>query len=218
MDGSRVTPRTVLLILADTAIIYGGIILALYLRLGIAGVDYELNERNGWSKIVLATLICLLILYFYDLYDFTVVGNRRELMLGLVQSLGIAWALLAFLFYFVPPLFIGRGVSIIAVPVILVLLLTWRNLIHSLTGHPDIGEKILIVGTGSAAQDTAESVWERRDAGYRIVGFVTENGAKPQEMPPKMNLIGSADNLEKIIKHQNPNLVQRYLHFLLLIF
>ena len=207
MDGTKFSSRTIWLILADTAIIYGGIVLALYLRLGIDGVNHELNERNGWSKIVLATLVCLLILYFYDLYDFTVMGNRRELMLGLVQALGIAWALLAFLFYFVPPLFIGRGVSVISVPVVLVLLLSWRILIHYLTGHPDIGEKILIVGTGDAARDTAKSVWERRDAGYRIVGFVTENGSKPKELLPQINLIGSADNLEEIIKQEKINRV-----------
>ncbi len=207
MDGTRFAPRSFWLLLADAAIVYGGIVLALYLRLGLTGADNELNGRNGWLKITLATVICLLIFYFYDLYDFTVMGNRRELMLGFVQALGIAWALLAFLFYFVPPLFIGRGVSVIAVPVVLVLLLSWRTLIHYLTGHPDIGEKILIVGTGRSAQETAESVWERRDAGYRIVGFVTENGAKPQDMAPKMNLIGSADNLEEIIKQEKINRV-----------
>ena len=207
MDGTKFAPRTLWLLFADAAIIYGGIVLALYLRLGQDGVDYELNERNGWSKIILATLVCLLVLYFYDLYDFTVTSNRRELMLGLVQALGIAWALLAFLFYFIPPLFIGRGVLIIAVPVVLILLLTWRILIHYLTGHPDIGEKILIVGTGTTAQATAKSVWERRDAGYRIVGFVTENGAKPSEMPSNINLIGSADNLEQIIKREKINRV-----------
>ena len=60
----------------------------------------------------------------------------------------------------------------------------------------------MIVGTGSAAQETAEAVWERRDAGYRIVGFVTENGTKPQDISPKMNLLGSADDLEEIIKQE----------------
>ena len=207
MNGTRITPRTIWIILADAAIIYGGVVLALYLRLGSTGSDYELNERNGWLKIILATLLCLLILYFYDLYDFTVMSNRRELMLRMVQALGIAWALLALLFYFVPPLFIGRGVSVISVPVVLVLLLTWRILIHWLTGHPEIGEKILIFGTGRAARDTAESIWERRDAGYRIVGFITENGAQPQDMPPRINLLGSANNLEEIIKNEKINRV-----------
>jgi FlaA1/EpsC-like NDP-sugar epimerase len=204
MDGKRLIPRTLWLILADTAIIYGGIVLALYLRVGFSGSDYELNERNAWFKIALATFVCQLILYFYDLYDYTIMGNRRELMLRLVQSLGIAWAMLAFLFYFVPSLFIGRGVSVISLPVVLVLLLVWRILIHYLTGHPDIGEKIVIVGTGSAALDTAEAVWKRRDAGYRIVGFVTENGSHPEERP-EVKILGAAENLEEIIKTENIN-------------
>ena len=202
MDGARFAPRTIWLILADSAIIYGGITLALYLRLGFEGSEYQLNERNGWLKIFLATIVCLLILYFYDLYDFTVMGNRRELMLRLVQALGIAWALLALLFYFVPPLLIGRGVSVFSVPIVLILLLTWRVLIHLLTGHPEIGERILIVGTGRAAQETAEAVWKRRDAGYRISGFVTENGTNPNAEVADAEVLGTTGDLEGIVKSE----------------
>ena len=199
MSGTRFSSRTVWLILADVAIIYGGIILALYLRVGLSGSDYELNERNGWLKISVATLLCLLNLYFYDLYDYTVMGNRRELLLRLVQALGIAWALLAFLFYFVPPLFIGRGVSVISVPLVMILLLSWRSSIHLLTGHPEIGEKILIVGTGQSALDTAQAVWDRRDAGYRIVGFVNENGENLSGKITNHRVLGTTAELATII-------------------
>ena len=128
--------------------------------------------------------------------------NRRELLLRLVQALGIGWALLAVLFYFIPPLLIGRGVSVISVPIVLALLLGWRILIHILTGHPEIGEKILVVGTGQTALDTAEAVWERRDAGYRIVGFVSENGAKPKEKLGRSEILGRAIDLEGIIRSE----------------
>ena len=202
MSGTRLSSRTIWLILADTAIIYGGIVLAMYLRLGFSGSDYQLNENGGWAKVALATCVCLLILYFYDLYDFTVMGNRRELMLRLVQALGIAWALLAFIFYLIPPLLLGRGVSVISVPLVLILLLTWRITIHYLTGHPEIGEKILVVGTGQAAQDTAQAVWDRRDAGYRIVGFVTENGAKPDDKIGESKIIGLVEDLVNIVKSE----------------
>ncbi len=202
MSGTRLSPRTVWLILADTAFIYGGIVLAIYLRLGFGGADYQLNENDGWYKVGLATFVCLLVLYFYDLYDYTVMGNRRELMLRLVQALGIAWALLAFLFYFIPPLLIGRGVSIISVPLVLILLLVWRVLIHLLTGHPDIGEKILLVGTGQSAKDTAQAVWDRRDAGYRIVGFVTENGAQPEVTLGDAKILGCSEDLAEIVKRE----------------
>jgi sugar transferase (PEP-CTERM system associated) len=202
MSGTRFSSRTVWLILADVAIIYGGVVLALYLRLGSSGTDYELNGKNGWLKISVATLLCLLSLYFYDLYDYTVMGNRRELMLRLIQALGIAWALLAFLFYFIPFLFIGRGVLVISVPLVLILLLSWRSSIHLLTGHPEIGEKILIVGTGQSALDTAQAVWERRDAGYRIVGFVTENGINSSEEITHLQVLGTTAELDSIVKSE----------------
>lgn len=199
MGAARFSPRKFWLILADAAIIYGGVILALYLRLGVEGSVNELSERNGWMKIGLAAAVCLLNLYFYDLYDYIVMTNRRELLLRLVQALGIAWALLALLFYFAPPLMIGRGVSVISVPLVLVLLLGWRIAIHTLTGHPEIGEKILVVGTGKTALDTAEAVWERRDAGYRIVGFISENGAKPMDKLGRSIILGKGPDLESVI-------------------
>lgn len=203
MSGTRFSPRTIWLIFADIAIIYGGVILALYLRLGYAGSEYQLNGNNGWYKIGLATLVCILVLYFYDLYEYTVIANRRELFLRLVQSLGIAWALLALLFYFVPPLLIGRGVSVYSVIIVLGMLLVWRVMIHTLTGHPDIGEKLLVVGTGKAAHDTASIAWDRRDAGYRIVGFVSEDGSVSKEKIGEASVLGTTDDLKNIIKTGN---------------
>ena len=202
MSASRFSPRIFWLILADAAILYGGVILAMYLRLGVSGSENELNAKNGWFKIALASGMSILIFYFYDLYDYIVMTNRRELMLRLVQALGIAWALLAFLFYFVPQLLIGRGVSVISVPIVLGLLLGWRIFIHTLTGHPDIGEKILVVGTGQTALDTAEAVWERRDAGYRIVGFISENGAKPKDKLGQSIILGKGPDLEDVIRNE----------------
>ena len=203
MNGTRFSSRILGLIIADIVIIYGGIMLALYLRLGFAGSEFQLAENNGWYKVGLATFVCLLNLYFYDLYDYTVIANRRELLLRLVQSLGIAWALLALLFYFVPPLLIGRGVSVYSVVIVLAMLLAWRILIHSLTGHPDIGEKILIVGTGKAAHDTAKVAWERRDAGYRIMGFISENGEVQKEKIGEASVLGTTDMLGELIKDGN---------------
>lgn len=202
MSATRFSPRIFSLLVADAAILYAGVVLAMYLRLGFSGSANELNAKNGWLKIGLAAAVCLLILYFYDLYDYVVMTNRRELMLRMVQALGIAWALLALLFYFVPQLLIGRGVSVISVPLVLALLIGWRMFIHSLTGHPEIGEKILVVGTGKAALDTAEAVWERRDAGYRIAGFVSENGAKPRQKLGQSIILGKAHELEDVIRNE----------------
>jgi sugar transferase (PEP-CTERM system associated) len=202
MNPARFTLRKFFLLLADVAILYSGVFLAMYVRLGLENTLNELNVKNGWLKITLASGVCLLVLHFYDLYDYVVMTNRRELMLRLVQALGIGWMLLSILFYFAPPLMIGRGVSVISVGMMLGLLLGWRIFIHSLTGHPEIGEKILVVGTGQTALDTAEAVWERRDAGYRIAGFISENGAKPMQKLGRSVILGKGPDLEDVIRNE----------------
>lgn len=202
---TRFSQRTIGLIIADILIIFGAILLALYLRLDWEGTAYQIFENNALVKITLATSVCVIAIYFYDLYDYAVMNSRRELILRLIQVMGIAWTLLALLYYLVPPLMIGRGTLIYSVVISLLLLLAWRSLIHFLTGHPDLGEKILILGIGRTAIDTANVVFKRRDAGYRVVGFVTSNGHRNTELEASemarsgTRILGSTDDLVKIV-------------------
>jgi sugar transferase (PEP-CTERM system associated) len=205
---TRFSPRTIGLIAADIAIIYFAIILALYLRLGWAGTAFQINENSALNKVALAAAVCLITIYLYDLYDYAVMNNRRELLLRLIQAVGIAWTFLAIVFYLVPPLMIGRGTLIYSVVLTLLLLLVWRTLIHLLTGHPELGEKILIIGAGKSAVETANVVFQRRDAGYRVVGFVavegSENGDSPKSAAEmgKAEVLGNTDELEKIVRER----------------
>jgi len=189
-------------VLADATIIFASVVLALYVRLGVAGALNELDFRDGWLKITLITLVTLVVAYFSDVYDFSVTSNRRELILRLIQTIGIAWVLLSIVFYFLPQLLIGRGVSLISIPIVLVFLLSWRIAIHFLAGHPGIGEKILIVGAGPAAIETAEAVLQRRDAGLRIVGFVTDDVSSAVHTLPQQRVVGTTDELEQIIRNE----------------
>ncbi len=202
---TKLSPRTAGLIAADIAIILLAIMLALYLRLGWDGTAYQVFENNALNKVALAASVCVATIYLYDLYDYGVMHNRRELLLRLIQVTGIAWTVLAILYYLVPPLMIGRGTLVYSVVLTLVLLVGWRTSIHYLTGHPDLGEKILILGAGKAAVMTANVVYTRRDAGYRIAGFVSvpgvENGDSPRSRAElgEAGILGTSKDLEKIV-------------------
>ncbi len=202
---SKISPRTIGLIVADIAIIFLAILLALYLRLGWTGTAYQILENNALNKVALAASVCLVVIYIYDLYDYGVMHHRRELLLRLIQATGIAWTILAIVYYLVPPLMIGRGTLIYSVVLTLLSLLAWRTLIHYLTGHPDLGERVLILGAGKAAVTTAGVVYGRRDAGYRIAGFVTVPGVENGDSPRSRfelgdaEILGTSDELEKIV-------------------
>lgn len=130
MRASRLNARTVLLLLAEAIVVFGAIVAAVYLRLGVEAAHHELMLRQGFLKAGLATIFCMTSFYLFDLYDFVVMHDRRGLVLRLVQALGLAWIALAFSFYAFPQMMLGRGVSLIALPLALALMISWRVSIH----------------------------------------------------------------------------------------
>lgn len=198
----RLNSRTVLLLLAEATLVYGAIIAAVYIRVGVDGAPYELIEKYGYWKAGVATIFCLGAFYLFDLYDFVVMQDRRELVLRLVQSLGLAWIALAFTFYAFPALMLGRSIALIALPLALGLGVAWRVTIHWFLGHPGIGERILIVGSGEHAIEVAREVLNRPDAGYRIVGFVGTDSELLGKSLINPRVIGLTEHLEVIVKRE----------------
>jgi len=193
----------VILLLAEAGVLFGAIMGAVYLRLGPDDARNELFVKHGFLKAGLATGYCLTAFYFYDLYDFLVMHDRRELVLRLVQALGLGWVALAITFYAFPHLMLGRGVSLVALPLALSLMVGWRLSIHWLMGHPQIGERILVVGSGENAVEIAREILGRKDAGYRIVGFVDNDPALVGKSLLNPTVIGLSRDLDEIVKREN---------------
>jgi sugar transferase (PEP-CTERM system associated) len=191
-----------LLLLAEAALMFGVVISAVYLRVGVKGALYELIEKHGYYKAGFATVFCLAAFYLFDLYDFVVMHDRRELVLRLVQALGLAWIALAISFYAYPGLMLGRGISLIALPMALALMAGWRISIHWFLGHPNFGERILIVGSGNLAVEVARQVLNRPDAGYRIVGFVGTESELLGKSLINPRVIGLTEDLDRIVKQE----------------
>lgn len=202
MRATRANTRTSLLLLAEAAVVFGAIVGAVYLRLGAEDSHNELIMRQGFLKAALATLFCLASFYLFDLYDFIVMHDRRELVLRLVQALGLAWVALSFAFYAFPQLMFGRGISLIGLPLALILMVSWRVSIHWLLGHPDFGEKILIVGSGDLAIEVAREMLNRPDAGYRIAGFVANDPELLGKSLINPRVIGLTSELDDVVKRE----------------
>lgn len=191
------------MILAEAGLVYGSIIAAVYLRVGTIDAAYELDTKYGYWKAAVATVFCLAGFYLFDLYDFVVMHDRRELVLRLVQALGLSWIALALCFYFYPGLMLGRSVSLIALPLALGLMVAWRVSIHWFLGHPDIGERVLIVGSGDSAVEIAREVLSRPDAGYRIVGFVGTDSEQLGKSLINPRVVGLTEHLGDVVKSAN---------------
>lgn len=203
MKASRLNSRTILLLLVEAMLLFNGLIVAVYVRLGAIDAEDALIERHGFYKAGLATVFCLASFYLFDLYDFIVMHDRGELVLRLLQALGLAWIALALLFYAVPQVMIGRGVSLIALPIALLLMVGWRLGIHWVLGHPELGERILIVGSGSFAIEVARETLNRPDAGFRVIGFVDNDPELVGKSLINPKVIGLTSELASLVKREN---------------
>jgi len=89
----------------------------------------------------------------------------------------------------------------------LLLMVAWRVGAHWLLGHPNVGERILIVGSGESAVEVAREVLERRDAGYRIVGFVDNRPELVGQSLVNPRVIGLTTELGGIVRREGINRV-----------
>jgi len=203
MKSSRLRARTILLLLVEAMLLFGGLIVAVYVRMGAIDAEDVLIQRNGFYKAALATVFCLTSFYLFDLYDFVVMHDRRELVLRMLQALGLAWIALALTFYALPQVMIGRGVTLISLPLALFLMVGWRLAIHWILGHPELGERILIVGSGPFAVEIARETLERKDAGFRVIGFVDNDPALVGKSLINPKVIGLTSELSSLVTRES---------------
>src|SRR5438270_4636316 len=203
MNASRQKARTILLLVVEAMLLFGGLIVAVYVLLAPLDAEETLIQRLGFYKAALFTIFCLASFYLFDLYDFLVMNDRRELVLRLLQALGFAWVALALLFYAVPQVMIGRGVSLISLPLALLLMVGWRLAIHWILGHPEVGERILIVGSGPFAIEIARETLGRPDAGFRVIGFVDSDPELVGKSLINPKVIGLTSELASLVKRES---------------
>src|SRR5881398_3777281 len=79
----------------------------------------------------------------------------------------------------------------------------WRLAIHWVLGHPELGERILIVGSGPFAVEIARETLGRQDAGFRVVGFVDNDPALVGKSLINPKVIGLTSELATLVKREN---------------
>jgi FlaA1/EpsC-like NDP-sugar epimerase len=183
-----VTWRAMGLIVCETAVIVGAVGLAAYIRLGRLELSWA---GDLLPKALLIALVAQLCLYFADLYDFRVITDRRELFIRAVQALGATSLILAGTYYWLPDLIVGRGVFILAAAFVIALVFGWRIAFEWAARRMGPRERLLLVGTSESAVRLAKELYDRRDLGVEIVGFIDPDPGRVGEPVINPGIIGT---------------------------
>jgi sugar transferase (PEP-CTERM system associated) len=189
----RVTWRMLALIASESVLIVAAVMAAAYLRLA----DGALTQSDFW-KAGLIALVCQLCLYYAELYDFRILSERREVFLRLLQALGSTSLILAVVYYWFPALVIGRGVFVIAAVLVIGAVGGWRIIYEWVTGQLRSRERLLLVGTSAASITLAKELFERRELGVQIVGFIDPDPTRVGAPVLNPGVIGTLEDIPRI--------------------
>ena len=196
----RLSVRSLILILFESALIVTAVAVAAYVRLDDVMWRVEL-EDYGIAKALLVAVVTQLCLYYCDLYDLRLLTDRRELVTRLSQALSSASFILALIYFWFDSLVIGRGVFLIAAILIIVLVTGWRLVFEWVSGRVGPRERLLLVGTTPSAVTLARELYDRRhELGVEIVGFVDPDPARVGAAVINPGVIGTVEDIPSIVR------------------
>jgi len=189
-----------LLIASDALLVIVGLVCAVVLRFGTRGIIlHYLETPQTLSRFALVVVVSLLSFYYNDLYDFELMDRPHELSARMLQGYGIACFALAVLYFMAPDLGLGRGIAVIAAPLIMLFTTLWR-VIMVRTGILLAGaERLLVVGTSQTGIQLTRKIISQPELNLRVVGFLDERGENIGKSLVNPGIIGAVRDLEQIV-------------------
>jgi sugar transferase (PEP-CTERM system associated) len=203
IGGQKIPARTKILVVGDACLIVVAVCLAMLLRLhDWHSIVKYLRLPDIPFRMGMVLLACGISLYYNDLYASNVVNRRSELFVHLFQAVGTAWVTLAILYYFSPDHSLGRGISVLSAPMVLLLLLSWRLTWLETDFLMQRQQRVLVVGTGPLGISLVREILQRPELHFKVVGFLDENGQNIGKSLVNPGIIGAASDLEEIVARE----------------
>ena len=185
----HVSTRGVTLFAFETVLVSGLIV-------GTASLHGSVDAGAMW-KVLLVTFLCELCFYYNDLYDLTRVHAKGELLVRGLRATGAAAVVLAGLSIVLPSARLGSGTLLTTIGTLAITMPLCRMAFDGLATDPHLEERVLVVGTGSAALTVAHHIRTQYDYAYRLVGFLEDpSGAGSGRAGP---ILGAIDDLSGVV-------------------
>ena len=146
------------------------IIISVYLASLLLLREEIFYGSNGYFvfKIILIGIVCQNCLYYFGLYDLSEIKSYTELSIRLLQALGAAAILLAFIYIIFPGAIIGKGIFALSTAFVVIFILAWRYIYKLVLDRGLFNQKIIIVGSGELAYSIIKEIQDKRDCGYTL--------------------------------------------------
>jgi len=164
--------RNIFFFIFEGMFIFGSVFLSALL---LSEADSFLFDLILFFKIILITVIVQACLYYNDLYDFEIAISIKEVIIRLIQALGVASIALAFIYFLFPVTIIDQKIFILGILFLLVFVIGWRIFYIWILNNGVLNESIVILGSSPLALDIVRQVHKNIDCGYEIALLIPDS-------------------------------------------
>jgi sugar transferase (PEP-CTERM system associated) len=200
--GQYIPIKTVILAVTESLLIALSIAIAAWIRFGtLRDAIWYLSRPYMAAQLGLVVVICWLCLYYNDMYDLQATARRAEFVVRLMQAVGAAVLMLALLYYFIPDLSLGRGVSALATAITFVVLLIWRLVVDEGKFFRPV-HRVVIAGTGTSGVRLVREILALPELNLKVLGFLDEKGQNIGKPLVNPGIVGGVAEIEDFVRRE----------------
>lgn len=158
-----------------------------------------LARQGRWGKMALVVAILFICMYYVDLYEPQLLRSRTGALIRLVQAVGALNIVLAAVYHAYPAAELDRDILIIGLILVLLFLLTWRQLFFWMIGSLNIVQRVIVFDEGPWAAALSQEVAKRPGLGIKLVGYVCQNAEGGGDLP----YLGKPEELYDVVQQRS---------------
>jgi len=192
-----ISPRLLLIILIEGVIIFISTLGLAVLRAHIEGSAVSPIE-HFLRNLVLSVSYLVFFIYF-GLYSHEFYHPGRVMFTRLVWATMAASVIIFSILYLVPYLRTWRSIVFVNVPFVPFLIVTWRSLFSGILHLTLPIEKAIIIGTGELARRIGLEIFNHRNYGIQLVGFIDDRNADYVNSDMTPHVIGGYGDIGRLV-------------------
>lgn len=192
-------PKRIVLLAVSEALLV--LIVLVGLLTFYSGADFSALLANGreFAQITAIGLVCLICLYYQDLYyDPKLTEEPSQLLGRLARALGVASILLAVLYLVFPAVELKGGLAVIGITLIGICLAMSRQAFATFNRVDRWSTSTLVIGDGSLAKHVVEAIEKRPALGLKLAGYIG-NSSKSLFADADVRCVGCLEDLSSVV-------------------
>jgi len=155
---------------------------------------YRIDWCTDATRALLVTIVFLISLYFFDLYDLSVLNTSiADWFSRIIQAFGVGCIVLALFYYFIPSVVISSSIFWISYIIICISIVVWRLIYLRILKKRLFSVPVVVLGTGNLATNIAREIEGKSDSGYKISAFI--GSTPPAYNPNNAPLLSNSSSL-----------------------